>query len=264
MTHPTRRRHGNVCFVRYKLGLSQQQLAESLGVSRSLIAMFETGKRKLPRAVNTIYLDMCRKAEVVNPEGVLTIKRGRKPAGQHFSSVTNCKSADVIIKKEAFKAKLQQRQKNLGYQHIALQHKKEALQKRAMLISDQLFYVTTMQKVCSELVNKLPEGKVRDRYELLGATYNAKQIRLKQQYKKCSPVAILQTEFQINVLKSVASLTEKIVYSLNMDADRQMSTTAESNPIPIDKNLYSNYRKSDYKKIDLTNLGAHRTSFYFS
>jgi len=37
--------------IRKKLGLSQQQLAHYLGITRSLLVMYETGKRDLPTSV---------------------------------------------------------------------------------------------------------------------------------------------------------------------------------------------------------------------
>ena len=45
-------------FTRCRLGITQQQLANSLGISRSLLAMAETGKRKLPQSAMAYLQEM--------------------------------------------------------------------------------------------------------------------------------------------------------------------------------------------------------------
>lgn len=202
MTNTNKRCPGTISFVRFKLGLTQQQFADTLGVSRSLIAMMETGKRQIPRFVMDIYLQLSDKAAAINPDAVIIIKRGRKPAQLPTSVVvTNYGSTADKSDKDACIDVLQKKKRMLYYQHVALQFKKERMEEKAHLLSDQLIYVNAMLDNSRKLFDTLPAGRVRDKYELMAAFFYAKQIKLRQELKKIGPVAVLQTEYQMNVLE---------------------------------------------------------------
>lgn len=265
----TKRRTGTVSFARFKLGLTQQELADTLGVSRSLIAMVETGKRKWPPAAHTIYLALCNKAAAINPGEAIEIKKGRKPATaqtiqQTPSVVTNYRryrwkrrrsmtgrsknrarlakamrypppppvSVDQLspADKQKFMDMLERKKKGLGCRHAVLEFKKQMIREREQHLSFQLKYVTTMLELSNKLLHTLPPGKVRDRQELNAAVFTVKQIRLKQQLKKYDVVALLQTEFQMNMLKTEIGELEKYLAEINngqaLQPMQQMTNTA--------------------------------------
>jgi transcriptional regulator with XRE-family HTH domain len=214
MTCTAKRRQGNISIVRYKLGLSQQQLADTLGVSRSLIAMFETGKRKLPKAAADIYLDIYKSASAMNPDGGTIIKRGRKPAFQNFSVVTNYDNSTPKTEKEMFLARLELQKTTLCCQLLGLQIKRKTTEERQQQFSNQLICVNAMLDVYRTLFDTLPEGRHRDKCELQAAVLYAQQVKLKQQLKKCSPVALVQMEYQMRILEIRIMMTEKMIAGL--------------------------------------------------
>lgn len=211
MVHTATRRSGHVSFVRYKLGLSQQQLADSLGVSRSMIGMVETGKRTLTAPVALIYRDMCRSAAALNPEGYTRIKRGRKSTRPDFSVVTNYDNSGSLEKNAAFTAWLKQKRETLRYLHTGLQIKRRATGGRFRQLSGEMQVTMLLLKASTGLRDQLPEGKLQDKYELQAAILYARKIKLTQQLRRYGPVSLLKTEYQMGLVEKQLHLTENAV-----------------------------------------------------
>ncbi len=233
-----------VSFVRYRLGLSQQQLADALGISRSIIAMVETRKRKFPKSVADIYRDMCRSAEAINPGGVISVKRGRRRTGQSLPTVKINKSS-TVTKNEPVADWLQQRKDLVRYQHTALQFKKRAAEERHRKLSVKLIVVNGMLNASKELMDKLPEGNRRDKYELRAAVLFAKQVRLKQQLKKCGVLAQMQTEYQTNMLEGQITMTEEKIVAMNKEPEPSINTITSGTANCQHENFFSEKEKED-------------------
>jgi len=63
--------------VRVHIGLTQQQLANSLGISRSTLALAETGRRPMPVSAEPMLLEM-RAIATAMPAPFGVYKRNRK------------------------------------------------------------------------------------------------------------------------------------------------------------------------------------------
>jgi transcriptional regulator with XRE-family HTH domain len=207
--HHAQRRRSNPCFARLKLGLSQQQLADSLGVSRSMIAMVETGKRNLPSRSAQLYLQICDKAKAINPLGMILVKRGRKPARHLSDAVTNWENAGANDSLQPFTDRLRLKKEKLQYQCIVLECKREATQERSNRLAIQLGENSVKLEISTKLFNLLPEGRQRDKHELLAAVTYARQLRLQQQLRRYSPVILLQIEFAANKLATHIALIDE-------------------------------------------------------
>lgn len=104
-------RISGMAMVRVDLGITQQQLADTLGISRALVGMAERGTRRLPKRAMD-YLHSLRRVAEQNPPTVVISRRKRpsvatrrpaynripfssrreKIAGSHIATLNNFKS----------------------------------------------------------------------------------------------------------------------------------------------------------------------------
>jgi transcriptional regulator with XRE-family HTH domain len=247
-----RRKPASPCYPRMQFGISQQQLADILGVSRSLVTMMEQGKRKLPRDVNNIYLRLCRKADELPSPAAMAIKRGRKPTGsnsdlffvplvsnyrrgnfdtriswkrsRHLTDLKNkpMPSLEAMAgeaKKEpgctAFTDKLKEQKNRLSNFYKFLEFKKELRPLRHIEVSARLEGINKMLDFMKPLEEGLPDGRGKRRIKFLIAFNSYKQMKLSKELKKWDVPALLKTELQMNCIQSQVSLTDEWIAALN-------------------------------------------------
>ena len=251
------RKPASPCYARLRFGISQQQLAELLGVSRSLVTMMEQGKRKLPRDVNTIYLRLCRKADELPSLTTMTIKRGRKPGGTgsnpvFMPTVSNYRTENfdtrksrvrrrqwmglenkalpsleamaARVKKEprcnSFIDKLQEQKNRLIHFYKLLEFKKEIREQIHTGLSARLDGINKMLDYTKPLEESLPEGRGKRRINVLIAFNSFRQLKLSKQLKKWDVPELLKTEFHMNCIKSQIGLTDEWIGALINTTDR--------------------------------------------
>ncbi len=245
-----RRRHfSSLTMLRGKFGFTQQQFADTLGVSRSLIAMLETGNRSLPAHARDTYHELISKANEIPFSESMLIKRGRKPlhaAKLQFqsSTVTNFRTTRVSWKKKLALARmpvdlkspdhaLQLRQNCNQLKTIA--EYRELLERMTTHRNDAAYYLegakiqlnasiklgkevearltgaTVMLEAGNSIMQRLPEGEIRDKQEIANAKNHWLQLKLRHRFKKYSPMAILQMQLRINRLERELEWAEECV-----------------------------------------------------
>jgi DNA-binding XRE family transcriptional regulator len=202
----SRRRPGTVSFARFKLGLSQQQLADILGVSRSLIAMVETGKRRLPRSIANIYNELCNKAATVNPVGDFQVKRGRRPklsqaGGLPSLVVTNYNNTARPNRRASVAPSLDDKKLRCLCQYTALAFQKRAAEERRQRLSEELSFVSTLLHSHKKLLTILPEGRTRKKYLGTCMHLGIRQRNIEKRLSKYSAVNMLRLELRLGILK---------------------------------------------------------------
>jgi len=88
--------------MRVQLGLSQQQLANSLGISRSALALAETGRRPIPEAVQLLLRQMMEVAATMPATGAGNKRRCKKTGalpGRSNNRVRNAARLYTVTKK---------------------------------------------------------------------------------------------------------------------------------------------------------------------
>ena len=249
------RKPASPCYARLRFGISQQQLADLLGVSRSLITMMEQKKRNLPRDAKAIYLTLCEKADELPAPAIMSIKRGRKPKGsssnlffvppvsnyrtENFDTKKNrIKRRNLVtlentpmpsleamadkVKKEpgcnAFTDKLKEQKNRLMHFYTLLEFKKELRGQKHIELSARLEGMNKMLDAMKPLEKKLPDGRNKRRIKVLNAFNSVKQLKLSKELKKWDVVELLKTELQMNCIKSHIGLTDEWIGALTCEA----------------------------------------------
>lgn len=253
------RRPASPCYARLRFGINQQQLADILGVSRSLVTMMEQGKRKLPREAKAIYLRLCRKADELPSPAIMTIKRGRKPRGsssnlfitstvskyrpKKFDTRKNWRrrrwltdlqnkpmpSLETLTEKAkndpgctAFVDKLKEQKNRLLHSYALLEFKKELREQKHILLSARLEGINKMLEFMKPLEENLPDGRGKRRIGFLIALNSFRQMKLSKELKKWDVVELLKTELQMNCIKSQIGLTDEWIGALINTRERSV------------------------------------------
>jgi transcriptional regulator with XRE-family HTH domain len=251
MSFLKKRKAASPCYARMRFGISQQQLADLLGVSRSLVTMMEQKKRKLPHEAKAIYLRLCQKADELPLPANMTIKRGRKPPGsgsnQFFPSfVSNYRMKKFDTKKswkhrrrllelqnqpkpslrtladqakkepgcDAFTAKLKEQKNRLMHFYKLLDFKKEIREQKHIVLSARLAGINKALDYLESLEETWPYSRGKRKIEALIAFNSYKQLKLSEELKKWDVVELLKTEFQMNNIKNRVGLTDEMLAML--------------------------------------------------
>ncbi len=244
-----RRRFSSLTMLRSKFGFTQQQFADTLGVSRSLIAMLETGSRSLPAHARNVYHELISKANEIPFSETMLIKRGRKPLHSdrlhlHSSTVTNFRTTRLSWKKKLALARMPADLKSPDHAGQLRQHCnqlktiaecRELLERMTKHRNDAGYYLaganiqlnasiklgkeiearltcaTVMLDAGNSIMQRLPEGEIRDKQEIANAKNHWLQLKLRHRFKRYSPMAILQLELRINRLERQLELAEECI-----------------------------------------------------
>jgi len=231
-------------YVRVHIGLTQQQLANSLGISRSTLA--ETGRRPMPASAEPMLLEMRAIAQAMpGPAGIY--KRNRKnnrvtnqarlhtltkkpfvtaqpvksgsctqPAMTRYPSRANRTSAfsTHLLRHTDCQTLLNElpiKQDRMRSQLAYLQLETRAAVNRGQELQAQLYCVHTMLQVNRELIEKYPFATGKRKWEHRNAKLHCRRLLLEDRLEHFDAPAMLLREYNINVMIKQLALLEQLV-----------------------------------------------------
>jgi transcriptional regulator with XRE-family HTH domain len=218
--------------LRLYLGLTQQEFADRLGISRSLLAMTETGKRSLPASAQKLLLGLHHAtAHMPVPETgfLLEKKRGRlspngrvhnrlnKPEWQRdiarlpeLTSGGNQDRAECaalirmqVVQKETLQQQLQ----------YMMQEREAALAKEQELAA-QLNLTGSLIEIAGKRIIGYDSPLKKKNAEIGKAKLGHKKLLLERQLMRYNPPSILEREFRINVIERYIAVVAEILEAL--------------------------------------------------
>ena len=234
----------HIASIRVLLGITQQQLANSLGVSRSLVAMAETNKRALPSAALPLLKGMNQIAATI-PEPVNTRRTAyRYNRVRHSTRTESLRGARVAASTLATKwqpamtsyNKPLQEQNNYsigllktkgdceqllnslliqkaGRHHELqfLQLERETAAAKGTELSAQLLVVNALLEAGQRLVSTYPQSPAIKKWELRNAKYHYKKLLLEHKMENFTEASLLQRELRINITEKRLLETDRVI-----------------------------------------------------
>ncbi len=187
--------------TRQMLGLSQQQMAELLGVSKSTIGMVETGQRKLPVAALLKVADLevklaaaqkqqeLLRSEIKDPTIYSSLKTGiMNYTVSLIMTVPDCQALINIATTE---------KDTLAYRKLGLERQRMSATITSQEIESSLLAVTTELQALQSVYNSLPEGPAKvDTFNNIKRN-EYKKFLLEQRKENYGVLALLQKEYDI-------------------------------------------------------------------
>jgi DNA-binding XRE family transcriptional regulator len=238
----------HIAAVRVLLGITQQQLANSLGVSRSLVAMAETNRRALPATALPLLKGMKQIAATI-PEPVYT--RGSSRTAHRYNRVRHSartnRFREVMVGTGNSTTKWQQPsmaaynqpepphynystallkdrhncqellnnlliQKAFGQQQLQyLCLERETAGTRSLELAGKLERVNALWQAGQQLVSQYPQSPAMKKWLLRNAEYHYKKLLLEHKMENFTAVALLQRELRINIMEKRLVETERVI-----------------------------------------------------
>jgi transcriptional regulator with XRE-family HTH domain len=240
----------DIPYLRVQLGLTQQQLADSLGISRSLVAMAETNRRSLPRKAMPLVLGMHRLAAKMPLRREINVKRGR--AGTrvynrvHRSSrLTSLRKAPIVLPNtvteqrqhgpikyatvqlgtrpfnvhllncledcEALLDNMLMQKERTAFQLQYLQMEAGLAEEKGRELTGRLTLLCALLRVGQQNVLKYPESPNRKKWEIKNAKLYYQKLLLEQQMEAFNAAAALQRERNINITEGRLQLLDRFI-----------------------------------------------------
>jgi DNA-binding XRE family transcriptional regulator len=233
-------------YVRVHIGLTQQQLANSLGISRSTLALAETGRRPMPASAEPMLQDMLAIAKAMPAPSGVDKREGRNnrvssQAALHTVGKKPFVTAQALsstLSKQGVMTRYPSRIKEgpafsmhllgntdcqdllhecsikqgRGQSQLAyLQLEARTAVTRGQELQAQLEYVTTMLQVNRDLIERFPFATGKRKLEHRNAKLHCRRLVLEDRLEHFDAPAMLLREYNINVMVQQLALLEQLI-----------------------------------------------------
>ena len=254
-------------YMRMHLGLTQQQLANSLGMSRSALAMAEAGLRPMPEFALPFLKEMATIVKKMPAPAITTIKRNlrvvksarwhtlsRQPsvtgqsstASSYRQALSNYTAGSTKV--HSFSTNLLQsnvecqqltsrfavQQERIHYQLEYLQLEATQAINRGKEIKLQLGYVNTMIQCNLQIMDQLPARKRK--LEHRNAKLYCKKLQLEDRLGHFDQVAMVSREYTINTMVRELEVLDKLIAAVEVgrtEIQKGQLTIIKPTPIAI-------------------------------